>query len=809
MKLLSYGCLISLVTSATSGVVSGQELHEDFTAINSSSKVSIAAADPQLAVDTPPPPDHDSIWHKAYCRGAALVRAMSLDEEESNTMLQWPYTQSPWDGDLKPELRKWGWLDNEEDNTNIDDSCDFDEKLKMKNTFDALGVDTRPAGKGGPNHCFRLQHSNGPTVIRDKNGKMPYLSSQRYEADGKTYRVTDAYSTVGINRNDGILYFLNRMSPEQGAADLWNLRPEQVDKADLPKIRSSSDLAWALWNRVPGEPMIKMIMALQIVNTQTAETIIPKALEAVGETELKRWPGTEIVVGSDNDAEAEAALALIGSPNGLGAGYFLLQHKRQLGGANFIYKITIFRNDGDEFDDEPNLIFHVDKNTTPMPDVEDTPGAPEKPAEKGSAAVREAPRVEKMKFTQIFCIVGLVALGATEALRNLTNVTSVTLESQNLTVHVAGDPDDSDDDDDDDDDSDDSDDSDTDDDDVRLDTPVPATEALWHASKCRGAKLMFACTQDPPQAARFVNPLTVPWDGDLRNELLTWGYNEGTSDPDDDCEIGVLQPMLDALGLSKENNLHGGPNYCFSYQHRDSAVVERPNGILPPKDKQWYTVDGVRYRVTDAYATVVINKAAGIIFFLRRGSAEHQARRLWKVKDHVPIPPNELPALRTSSDVAWGFWNRVSGENLANINGVVSMLVTNDQTRRIMDRMLVDKNLETVQLWPGTVVDVHSVHYLALLGSPNGRAVGYLLAQHKAKIGGNRYVESIHIFRPYEHSTLPHLFFRVGWAPSPPPTVPEEPIENLLPPEGNGFEVVRRGNGEKNIIREHVIRAKL
>ena len=103
------------------------------------------------------------------------------------------------------------------------------------------------------------------------------------------------------------------MSPEQGAADLWNLKPEQVDKADLPKIRSSSDLAWALWNRVPGEPKIKMIMALQVVNTQTADTIIPKALEAVGVTELKRWPGTEIVVGSENEAEAEAALALIGT----------------------------------------------------------------------------------------------------------------------------------------------------------------------------------------------------------------------------------------------------------------------------------------------------------------------------------------------------------------------------------------------------------------------------------------------------------------------------------------------------------------
>lgn len=89
--------------------------------------------------------------------------------------------------------------------------------------------------------------------------------------------------------------------------------------------------------------------------------------------------------------------ACLGSPNGLGAGYFLLQHKRQLGGANFIYKITIFRNDGDEFDDEPNLIFHVDKNITPMPDVDDTSGAPEKPAEKGSAAVREGKVVRRSR----------------------------------------------------------------------------------------------------------------------------------------------------------------------------------------------------------------------------------------------------------------------------------------------------------------------------------------------------------------------------------------------------------------------------
>jgi hypothetical protein len=56
-----------------------------------------------------------------------------------------------------------------------------------------------------------------------------------------------------------------------------------------------------------------MIMSVQIANTETANIIIPKALTMVGETTVQRWPGTDIIVGSNNEAEAEAALALIGT----------------------------------------------------------------------------------------------------------------------------------------------------------------------------------------------------------------------------------------------------------------------------------------------------------------------------------------------------------------------------------------------------------------------------------------------------------------------------------------------------------------
>ncbi|KAH8641412.1 hypothetical protein IG631_04353 [Alternaria alternata] len=179
MKLFFYCHLAILIASVAGSIAPGPDLHQDLTIVNSSSTFLTATVDPE---------DHDSIWHKTYCRGAALVKAMSLDEQDSTRMLGWPYTQSPWDGDLKLELRKWGYLDDDNHHAMNDNSCDF-SKHHIRSAFDALGIDPRSALKGGPNHCFMLEHRFGPTVILDKNGEMPSISKQRYEADGKIYRV--------------------------------------------------------------------------------------------------------------------------------------------------------------------------------------------------------------------------------------------------------------------------------------------------------------------------------------------------------------------------------------------------------------------------------------------------------------------------------------------------------------------------------------------------------------------------------------------------------------------------------------------
>lgn len=210
------------------------------------------------------------------------------------------------------------------------------------------------------------------------------------------------------------------------AAELWGIPEKEVNKAELPKIRASSDLAWGLWNRVPGSDLknINMFMSFGIVNHETATVIIPRALKAAGEPtgEAKPWPGTDIIAG--HAGHKKAALALIGTysihisastsfisdcthmltyvpgcPNALGAGYFLLQHKRQLGGAKFIWKIKIFKGDDLHESDDPHLIFYVDPNPPPMPPPEDTPGSPQKtPSDSSGQADSEdwmEPRIVK------------------------------------------------------------------------------------------------------------------------------------------------------------------------------------------------------------------------------------------------------------------------------------------------------------------------------------------------------------------------------------------------------------------------------
>jgi hypothetical protein len=249
---------------------------------------------------------------------------------------------------------------------------------------------------------------------------------------------------------------------------------------------------------------------------------------------------------------------------------------------------------------------------------------------------------------------------------------------------------------------------------------APASDFVWSTCGCRGQMLQLLDTLDPQNAQRFGNPLNSPWTGTLVNELALWGYkdNSNVEDIKDQCDFTmkpIFESALRAMGISAKSESYGGPNKCFSYVHRDSPAVERlPNGQLPPRDSQYYTVNGRRYRVTNAYHTIGINAQDGVIHFIDRMSPASAAKTLWHLPGSNLPPKDELPALASSSDIAWGLWERMSPGRLSNINYIFSHKIANEDTRAVITRATEGR---PILPWPGEVFEAGmSTEYWALLG---------------------------------------------------------------------------------------------
>ena len=108
----------------------------------------------------------------------------------------------------------------------------------------------------------------------------------------------------------------------------------------------------------------------------------------------------------------------------------------------------------------------------------------------------------------------------------------------------------------------------------------------------------------------------------------------------------------------------------------------------------------------------------GYILFLNRGSPQAEARETWGIRDDDPVPLDELPALRASSDIAWAYWNRIQdGDKLNKIKFFASMSIINSETEQVIDRILKNKGLDEVPPNPpGFLITPESEEYLALMG---------------------------------------------------------------------------------------------
>lgn len=194
MNFLFAICLSILLALASSQVVpinNGMRYHNPRSEFNSL-PINSGASAPEPRQATPKPEQSpDEIWASAVCRGKNLVKAMKQDDEEQiKQLLSWDHVESVWDGDLWPELASWGY--DEDEPTDDDDNCDFDEKQGMARAFKDLGINPDPVGPlaNGHNKCYKVRHQDGLTVEIDDHGQRQNMPDQWYTAEGRRYRVS-------------------------------------------------------------------------------------------------------------------------------------------------------------------------------------------------------------------------------------------------------------------------------------------------------------------------------------------------------------------------------------------------------------------------------------------------------------------------------------------------------------------------------------------------------------------------------------------------------------------------------------------
>ncbi|KAH7079665.1 hypothetical protein FB567DRAFT_607027 [Paraphoma chrysanthemicola] len=385
MKLLYFVCGAVLLSKAASNFAPESQLSHDVDVAvaikdshNSTRNLTAISGDPEPDNETDNDTDDETDdetrqkeglertkkWNKAMCSGQKLFLAMANPATQTTRFIV--PLHSSWYGTLFNELRAWGY--KEFPMIEKDYMCDFEHYENLKTAFTALKIDTRSDRQGGDNICYHVEHNDSPIREKDPGVAEPPKNKQTYIGpDGKRYRATSAYSTIGVNPESGVLFFIHRMSALEAARSTWTDRPrdedfeyiDDVKPEELPLFRATSDIAWGFWNRAHNQDItnIKFIMSTTIINDDTQdiinralkEWVPPKGQQKV--TEVPPWPGVTFNLHGDNEG-----LALLGSPNGLAAGFFLAQHKTQLG-EKLISKITVFRSD--TATSLPNLLFWV------------------------------------------------------------------------------------------------------------------------------------------------------------------------------------------------------------------------------------------------------------------------------------------------------------------------------------------------------------------------------------------------------------------------------------------------------------------
>lgn len=160
------------------------------------------------------------------------------------------------------------------------------------------------------------------------------------------------------NHTDGVLIaHSNHSAPHVAAL-------QDPDELLFPPLYHWSDIAYLQWLMTstfassqtpvvtPSPAPIKYIFRLSIHNVKTY-SVLNHIMEKSGRSTYDAWPGVTF------DIDSEEGKAILGTPNGAGTAWLLIQHRRELGHRK-IEKVTVFyaENEADMYR-WPSLLFWV------------------------------------------------------------------------------------------------------------------------------------------------------------------------------------------------------------------------------------------------------------------------------------------------------------------------------------------------------------------------------------------------------------------------------------------------------------------
>jgi len=190
---------------------------------------------------------------------------------------------------------------------------------------------------------------------------------------------------------------------------------------------------------------------------------------------------------------------------------------------------------------------------------------------------------------------------------------------------------------------------------------------------------------------------------------------------------GARMPIAKALN-DEALGISNGPNDNVLYTCEHDSTTE---------------VDHKTYPLTGGEYGNILNVESGVIIVYMAYGPDHEGQRQFpEVTGDAVVP------LKQWSDVTFLMWQEHAVANIKSLRYVFVTNIVNDDSYAIIKNVLDRHKTNIRSPWPELELEMHGQYQSdarALLGTPNGRGVAYLLATHKQQLGF-KVINSVTIF---------------------------------------------------------------